>query len=292
VIDVLRPFIVTSWHGHRGDKGIPAAVREVWSAKFRGPGPGRDRRPPRGGPDRQQQSNVDIAVLDANGEVVHSFDGFKRPRPGRRFGRGESLAEYTAAEIREGARRLGRLPARPKTLEPRLEDLGKRRGVRVFVRLMDDRMKAYQAPVVELVPLSGDDARLLSYPSSKRRLSATRLHGWLSQVYPPGVMERTDPRTKKAYGVKKVDGELTLTPAGSKGEERFAILKGTVRFTDEGPDDFTYEGELSVVLSYSGSGSTTPDLRGVFTGVYPRRDPRRKAPRRLPLHAVFESVPR
>jgi len=292
VIDALRPFIVTSWHGHRNDADIPAAVKDVWSTKFRGPRPGRNRRPPGRGPDRQDQSNVDIAVLDSSGKVVHSFDGFKRPRSGRRFGPMGSLAEYTAAEIRKGTKRLGEVPTRAKTLEPKLEDLGEQSGVRVFVRLMDDRMKAYQAPVVELVPLSDDDSKLLAYPASQRRLSAERLHGWLSQVYPPGVMERTDPRTKKVYGIKKVEGELTLSSAGSKDDRKFAILKGTVRLTDEGPDDFSYEGELRVVLSYSRSETGTPRLHGVFTGVYPRHGRRREQPRRLPLHAVFESVPR
>jgi hypothetical protein len=41
----------------------------------------------------------------------------------------------------------------------------------------------------------------------------------LSQVYPGGVMERTNQRTKKVYAIKDVAGELTLASAGIDDEE-------------------------------------------------------------------------
>lgn len=46
---------------------------------------------------------------------------------------------------------LNDLPLRQNPLI--LPDLDQARGVRVFVRLMDDRMSAYKAPVLEVVPL-------------------------------------------------------------------------------------------------------------------------------------------
>ena len=46
---------------------------------------------------------------------------------------------------------LNALPLRQNPLS--LPDLDQARGVRVFVRLMDDRMSAYKAPVLEVVPL-------------------------------------------------------------------------------------------------------------------------------------------
>ena len=323
MIETLRPFIVTSWYGHRNDEEIPSAVREVWSHKFgrefgrdRGgrqrsrDARGRDKRPGDERPgdkrpgdkrpgdnrarglDSREQSNVDIAVLDPQGKVVHSFDGFRRPRSDRRGGHRESLAEYSAREIGKAIERLETPPTHRKKRQPKLPDLGKDSGMRVFVRLMDDRMKAYQAPVVEVVRLDTDDWKALAQPTKKRSVDASRLEKWLSQVYPPGVMERVDPRTKKVYGIAKVDGELTLSPAGSQDERDLAILRGKIRLTDEGPGDFTYEGQLDVVLSYSRTDPGTPSVRGVFSGIYPRYDRRRRQAREIPLHAAFESLPR
>ncbi|SVD66406.1 uncharacterized protein METZ01_LOCUS419260, partial [marine metagenome] len=40
VLAQLRPYIVTSWHGHRNDVDIPDVVKTVWRRKFQ---------PPRGG---------------------------------------------------------------------------------------------------------------------------------------------------------------------------------------------------------------------------------------------------
>ena len=158
MVKQLRPFIVTSWHGHRDDPDLPAAVRSVWSRKFnrqtRQPlersgvrGRGRNAgRPP-------SQSNVDLAVLDASGRVVYAFDGFHRQRTARR----ESRAEYTGRELRKGVALLGkkRLSYKPHALV--LPDLDASAGIRVFVRLEDDRMPAYNAPVVEVVSLDADD---------------------------------------------------------------------------------------------------------------------------------------
>ena len=78
-----------SWHGHRDDPKLPKPVREVWRRKFS------NRR------DKNRQSNVDLAVLDSKGELVHWFDGFRRVEPqGFRGGqKRESLASYTEREL-------------------------------------------------------------------------------------------------------------------------------------------------------------------------------------------------
>ena len=78
VIRQLQPFIVTAWHGHRNDVDIPRPVRDVWNWKFQVLG-------------GMRQSNVDLAVLDPQGRVIHSFDAFDR-FPGRP---GESLKPLT-----------------------------------------------------------------------------------------------------------------------------------------------------------------------------------------------------
>ncbi len=279
VIDQLQPFIVTAWHGHRDDVKIPVAVRAVWREKFDhqlGPGPR-----------QRMQSNVDLAVLDSRGRLVHWFDAMPRHDRGPRG----SLAQYTARELRRAAQWL-RVEERPANrLSLTLPDLEQSRGVRVFVSLKDDRMRAYQAPVVEVVPLTKQDWKPLAYPQEKRRVRAATLKPWLSQVYPPGVMERTNQRTKRVYKIKTVEGKLSLAPAGSNDSHRFAVLSGTIRLTDEGTDDFSYQGRLEVVLTYALDDADAKTLRGVFDGIYPRYDRMHDRTRRLPLQAAFESRP-
>lgn len=313
---MLQPFIVTSWYGHRNDLEIPEAVRKVWRDKYRGgganigrrgpPQPGR-RRPPqpgRRGPPQPgkrgppQQSNVDLAVLDPDGKVVHSFDGFRRnqiARP-RRGERRETLGDYTARELKKAISRMdlpeADLPESPPAGRSlKLPDLESSGGIRVFVRLMDDRMTAYRAPVVEAVRLEDDDWKPLAYPEKERTVDARDLEKWLSQVYPPGIMERTNPRTKKVYKIATAEGTLSLTAAGASKHLRFAVLRGTVRLIDEGPDDFGYTGTLEIVLAYRPSESKVHSLRGVFDGIYPRFDRRHQRKRQIPLRAAFESLP-
>ncbi|MEO1997664.1 MAG: hypothetical protein ABGZ17_20575, partial [Planctomycetaceae bacterium] len=233
------------------------------------------------------QSNVDLAVPDASGRVVYSFDAFHRQRTARR----ESLAEYTGRELRKGVALLGkkRLSYKPHALV--LPDLDASSGIRVFVRLDDDRMPAYNAPVVEVVSLDADDWDTLRYPEVSRTISASALRSWLSQVYPSGVMERTDPRTKRVYAIKSTQGQLSLTASGSGRDQRFAVLRGEITLTDEGPDGFSYRGLLEVVLAYPVDKPRVTSLKGVFEGVYPRFDRMRNRTRNLPLRAVFEFRP-
>ncbi|HIF32802.1 MAG TPA: hypothetical protein EYG57_07240 [Planctomycetes bacterium] len=277
VIKQLEPFIVTSWHGHRNDSEIPAPVRIVWREKFAPQQQGR-------GPQRNQQSNVDLAVLNSKGQVVHWFDGM-RHGPTR-----EPLAQYTARELQRAARFLKVDDWPPRNRPVELPELDRSRGIRVFVSLQDNRMTAYQAPVVEVVPLAEQDWKLLDYPVKNRTVDASNLKTWLSEVYPPGVMERTDPRTKMAYKIDKIEGKLGLAAAGSNKDQRYAVLSGSVRFTDEGGDDFSYGGKLEVVLSYELDSVKVKTLRGVFEGIYPRVDRKQNRTRRLPLQAVFESL--
>ena len=274
VIRQLQPFIVTAWHGHRNDVDIPKPVREVWDWKFQVLG-------------GMRQSNVDLAVLDPGGRVIHSFDAFDR-FPGRP---GENLAQYTARELQRGFSllELDDLPVRQNPLA--LPDLDGKQGIRIFVTLKDDRLRAYQAPIVEVVALTPDAWKPLAYPRQDRQLEADSLHAWLSQVYPPGIMERTNPRTKEAYTIASTEGTLSLAPVKNNDGLRRAILSGMVRLRDEGGDGFSYRGQLEIVLTYP-PGEDQPDsLRGLFEGTYPRRDRAQNRNRTIPLEAVFESIP-
>jgi hypothetical protein len=152
-------------------------------------------------------------------------------------------------------------------------------------------MTAYQAPVVEVVPLDEDDWAQLAWPDKPRSVDAAGLTKWLSQVYPPGVMERTDPRAKVVYKIKAVEGTLSLAAAGADDSRRYATLSGTVRLTDEGEDEFGYDGKLNVVLTYQPDSRDVVSLRGVFEGMYPRYDRMHNRSFRIPLQAAFESRP-
>ena len=220
------------------------------------------------------------------------FDGFRPANLSRspRSGKRESLVAYTARELRRSLTQL-ELATTPTEAHPlKLPDL-EVPGVRVFVRLLDERMRAYRAPVVEVVALDDADWRAMAYPKAKRTVDAIRLKRWLSQVYPPGVMERTNPQTKKVYLIDKVQGSLSLEPSGASDEWRYALLRGEVRLTDEGPDNFEYGGRVELVLAYSLTQERVRSIRGTFDGFYPRRDRARGRVRQVPLQAAVESLP-
>ena len=273
----LQPYIVTSWYGHRNDADIPDAVKTVWRWKFQ---------PPRGGIPRRQ-SNVDLALLNPKGIVVHTFDAARNEQYGRRG----TLQQYTAEELRRAMPFLGLENKPGKERSVKLPDLNEKSGVRLLVSLSDNRMLAYRAPVVEVVPMTKADWKPLAWPDKERTVSANALKSWLSQIYPPGVMERTNPQTKVVYAIKATEGDLKLTPLKQEGEERQAILRGVVRLTDEGPDEFSHQGILEIVLTYRKGEASPHSLRGYFDGLYPRNDRMHRDIRWLPLQAAIESIP-
>ena len=111
---------------------------------------------------------------------------------------------------------------------------------------------------------------------------------WLQHVYPAGVMERTDQRTKYPFTIARVEGELTLEPAGTKDGETFAVLTGKVTLFDTGGDGFCFRGDVTAVLTWSEGREAPASLRGVFEGTYPRTGPHGR--REFPMRAVFESL--
>jgi len=276
VLAQLQPYIVTSWHGHRNDADIPAAVKTVWGWKFQ---------PARGG-FQQRQSNVDLALLNSDGIVVHTFDAAHHEQ----YGRG-GIQQFTVRELNRAAPFLGLGKAPAKERPVKLPTLGGQRGIRVLVSLRDDRMIAYRAPVVEVVPMAKADWKPLAWPDKARTVKASALKSWLSQIYPPGVMDRTNPQTKVVYAIKSTTGDLKLTPIAAADGKRQAILRGVVRLTDEGPDDFNFQGIVEAVLTYKEGEAMPQSLRGYFDGLYPRNDRMHREIRWLPLQAALESIP-
>jgi hypothetical protein len=309
VVRALQPYIVTSWHGHRDDPDIPDAVRRVWQQKFaagRKPRPGKRVNIPSGGPQeqRQGQSNVDIVILDAEGNLVHWFDAarpagrkeqgqpVKRSRRGKKNQRDpQSLAKYTAAQLKLASGKLGLATGRRHKLRPvTLPQLDGTPAIRILCTLEDDRMRAYSTPTVEVVPINTAERSLLTWSDQKRTVDAGELKSWFSQVYPPGIMERTNPQTKEAYRIKSVEGTLTLTPAGHSSRHRLMVLTGTIGLTDEGEDHFRYNGQLEILLAYPEESHNFSAVKGVFEGIYPRWDRMHNRRRNIPLRAVFESI--
>jgi len=309
VVRALQPYIVTSWHGHRDDPDIPEAVRRVWQQKYAAghkPRPGKRQNMPSDGPQdqRQRQSNVDIVILDAEGNLVHWFDAARpaswkeQGRFGKRSRRGKknqrdpwSLAKYTAAQLKLASSKLGldsrhRYKLRPVTL-PQLDGTP---AIRILCTLEDDRMRAYSTPTVEVVPINAVHRSLLAWSDQKRTVDAGELRSWFSQVYPPGIMERTNPQTKEVYRIKSVEGTLTLAPAGYSSGYRLMVLTGTIGLTDEGEDNFRYDGRLEILLAYPEESPNFSAVKGVFEGIYPRWDRMHNRRRNIPLRAVFESI--
>ncbi|MEK7468488.1 MAG: hypothetical protein AAB074_13845 [Planctomycetota bacterium] len=274
---MLKEFVVVSWHGHRDDKDIPEVVQEVWAAKFK-PGPG-------GG----QQSNVDACVLDAQGKLVRKWDAMTPRKSGGRPEplTGGALAGHWRDNLAEARKTLGLgEPGEPRPVKlPGLPE-GTDSAIRVFTRLNDKGMPAYYAPVVEVVPMETEDWALLAVPAKPAKLEASAFLPWLSKMFPGGVMERTDQVTKKVYDVTGAKGELLLEPAGVKGELKFALLHGNVTLTDSGGGEFSYSGELSVVVEYRGG--KVAGLKGTFEGRYPRTSP--QGGREFDITGVFERV--
>ena len=230
---------------------------------------------------------MDLALLDSKGRVVHSFDAAHNEEYGRRG----AIEQHSARQLQYAAPLLG-LSNRLGQLRPlKLPTLDGLRGIRVLVSLGDERMRAYQAPVVEVVPLNDADWEHLAWPEKDRIVPAAALKPWLSQIYPPGVMERTDPQTKFVYTVKSTTGDLKLTATSPANGKRRAILSGVVRITDEGPGDFGYQGVVGAVITYPKGVSKARSIRGYFDGLYPRSDRLHRDTRWLSLQAAFESIP-
>jgi hypothetical protein len=250
VVEALRPFIVAFW-GQANDEPIPADVRPLYEASG------------------ARGSNVRCFVLDPEGRLVHSFNGFPGQAGNPTAYSREQYAGYFAEEIARAGTRL----SLPK-VDPALRLPDPKDGVRLFIRLPDGR-DSYGYPVVETVE-NRDEWAALAYPKQSREIEAAKLSRWLRFCYPPGVNEQLEP-----FSIVK--GTLTLRPAG-RGE---AILSGTVRLALSDPGYDLFEGTLEAVLTYGPAVA----LRGVVNGVYWRWDPPRGRWMDWRLTTAIESRP-
>jgi hypothetical protein len=252
VVETLRPFVVT-WQSVKDREpwphGIGPLLRE---ARL-------DRTP----------YNVKVLVLDSKGALIRGFASFPPKRDHRFPARSEST-DYFLDQIR---RSIDGLELPRVELAREIPDID---GVRIFVKL-DGMMESYRTPVVEVVPKSGELWKLLARPAEPRSVEAERLSSWLGQIYPPGIMERS-----QVY--RRFHGALKLERAG-KG----AVLRGRVGM--EMDDGERVEGTFEAALSYGSDESQPRTIRGYFNGEYPRYDPGRGRAVRMKLTAALESRP-
>src|SRR6187399_321562 len=100
VIEALRPFIVAFW-GQKDNEPIPADLRPLYEASgFAG-------------------SNVRCFVLDPDGRLVHSFNGFPEHAGDPTRTSPDQYADYFAREIARGGAALPKQkPASPEGRRP------------------------------------------------------------------------------------------------------------------------------------------------------------------------------
>ena len=164
VIEALRPFIVAFW-GQANNEAIPDDIQPLYDRSGR------------------RSSNVRCFVLDHEGNLLHSFNGFpgNDPNPMR-----YSSDEYAAYFTDEINRRAVPLKVKLRDSDLKLPDV--KQGVRLFIRLPEHR-GSYGAPVVEVVE-NKDEWTTLAYPKAAREIDAQKLSRWFRLCYPAGVNEQ------------------------------------------------------------------------------------------------------
>ena len=271
---MLDPFIVTSVHtGKENLADMEPDARKIFTESDLSRDPNR--------------LNVFLFVLDEHGTVVHECHGV----PGARRG-GPDRSDWSV-EIPKALAKLKlpeAAPARHDRAPSRsLPDLaetatGVPAGVRIFVRQEDpDNTHRSHLPVVEVVPMKGEQWKTLAFSPEPREIDAETLKDWLVWLYPAGI--RTADESKR---FQQFRGTFKLEPAGADQRLRYAILRGDIHL---GKGDATlseFEGNLQAVLSYRPDKPDVQSVRAVVEGVYLYRQ-RGTSPQKL--RVAIESRP-
>lgn len=228
-----------------------------------------------------KQSNVFMFVLDPRGELVHGFNAVRSGARGKE-GVSDSQQEISMALAKL---KLADTPAAATPEHPLvLPDLqGTARGIPAGVRLFVRPEGRGKQLVVEVVAMMPEQWELLAFPEQPREIAAEALKSWLVQMYPPAI--RTVDQRKP---FTKIAGSLTLQPAGSDAQARYALLRGKVSLAKGDETESAFEGTLQAVLTY---GPDTPDvqsIQGIVEGDYLYRI---RGTQAIPLIAAVESRP-
>ena len=231
--------------------------------------------------------NVFMFVLDPHGRVVHEFHGLPGGERSAGPGRSDHQAEIRKARAKlelpqVGAQRVaGALKGLPD-LEAR--DSAVPAGVRLFIRQDEPGNTVFSTvPVVELVAMKPDEWQPLAFDRRESEIAADGLKSWLVWLYPAAIRAADE---QKRF--QKFDGTLKLSPAGSDGNFRYALLRGRIRLAKSDDTESAFEGELQAVLTYPSDTAGVHSLRGIVEGTYLYRT--RGTSREL-LRVAIESRP-
>jgi len=261
VLRALAPYVVTHWNG--GELGeMPEEIRPICSNWK---------------PTRREPSPLLFFVFDAKGTFIKAFE----PMPEGRPDHVDQWAGYLLERLQSLAKTLGLKDGGEPAL--RLPDV--KEGIRIFIKSTRPNHGAanYKVPICEVVSVEEERA-LLKYSETTRTIDAVRLGRWLNEYYPAAIMDATG----KPIGLS---GSLTLSPAGSDGKKRYAILRGEPEWTMDDPrhTHYRYRGTVEIVLAYPPESSEFVWVRGAIRGSFSK--PMGRGAFKFEMTAAIESRP-
>ncbi|MFP6603074.1 MAG: hypothetical protein VB862_11145 [Pirellulaceae bacterium] len=272
VVETLAPFIVTYWNGTHDSK-MPADVDRIFRQAAR---------------QVQNENNIVCFVLNATGDVLHSFNAFQGSTPVGPGSLRDRLANYFNQQIQDSVRGL-KIPARKVNQKVALPDTTS--GVRLFVVSHDQQGQLDRDPIVEVEPMSAAQWKKFSYDAIGEKIDAAVISNWLSHVYPSA--QRGVPPLLK---VQSVTGSLRWQSGGADKNSRYAILRGNFRMSGEGESEidrsrqqYMLTGTFEAVFTYGLDSPDVGSVRAVVQGTFPAMD--RGTDQQREILAVIESRP-
>lgn len=235
---------------------------------------------------RQKHLNLALFALDADGKLLRSSNPYVRP-PAFRFdpdAMGRDFRRQLDDMLDGLALPKAAATHPPKLTLPDVTGDGRPAGVRVYLTFAKNRLNHYRTPTVEAVKWTSAMRDALRYPAERRTVETEALRPVLEQLYPPAIMDGQG-------GCRRIDADLTLTPAGGEGGTRYAVLKGTVGIELDNANRTAYSGPLSLVVSYDTIDPAARTLRGVGTWRVPKHRPEGRVAETIPMTAAIESRP-
>ncbi|WP_394794003.1 hypothetical protein [Armatimonas sp.] len=259
MLELLKPFIVTSWNGRRLSD-MPPDIKKVFEqGRLRG-------------------DNVNIAffVLSPEGAVLRA--GIPFVQPGYFRMDSAAMGADMVRQLKDFFQGLDMPPAPKIPREPTLPDLATP-GFRIFLTFGRNNINHYLTPVIETLPLTPELAAALARPKATKTLDAAALKPLLSVLYPPAIMDGMG-------GFRTITGRFTLEPLPG---EAAALLTGTPTFVLDDRNATRYTGQLELALRYPPGKPLT--ARGTFTAPFPRFRPDGEITETVTLTAAFETRP-
>ena len=260
-LDTLRPFIVTWWSG-RTVSDMPTDVRAVYDQADFG----------------TNHINLALTVLDEKGKLLRSTIPFVQP-PAFRFDpaeQGRSFKSQLDALLKDLP--LSKTQVQPKLNLPDVIGSSQPSGVRLYLTFGSNRLNHYRTPTVEVVPMTDEHRKALSYSAQEHEIKVADIKPWLEQMYPPAIMDGFG-------GFSKISGKILASPAGQDKDYRYLLVKGDLTFELDNQGRASYYGKLNLVLRYPLKSQSIHSIRGVMVSEVP------KGPEMIPMTVAIESRP-